>query len=217
MELYDQKLIEMFGGIAKEKQLFFCHYCLQNDLDCRIEGEGKVYFGNETDHPMQVLGAYSNASKNWSWEWAKAESSLPEYLSEQSKQIKAYGEKHGFGIFTTEQFPIEKDDLHYIGLAALGISDSSGYCLADYPAGTMCITVNASDINKKFPNDHESIFTVFPGLVSEYEFNHREAFVNYLLKKHYKVDKKKSEVIGTKGKHKVKALFDDSDRLAELQ
>ncbi|MCL1992793.1 MAG: hypothetical protein FWG66_07585 [Spirochaetes bacterium] len=62
--------------------------------------------------------------------------------------MKNYGEKHKIDFLTESRFEIERNDLHFIGLAGLGLSEANGYYLGNYGAGTMCLTVNSMEIEK---------------------------------------------------------------------
>jgi hypothetical protein len=216
MELYSKELIEKHGGFALEKQLFFANRVGKMGWDINLN-EGAITFDDGTFYPMQILGTFSHSSKTWLWGWTNTESNIPENLLEQSQKLKEYGTLHKIDFFTNEEFEIEKDDVHYIGLVALGMFNQNGYYLANYGSGTMCLTISSESIDENFPNDHHSIFTVFPQLLFLYEINHRKAFLNYLTQKGYNIEKTKNKITGINGENKVKAIFDNLDRLKELK
>jgi len=215
MDFYNKELIEKYGAIATEKQAFFADIVGEMDWNVDMQ-QGEILFGNDLAFPMQVLGTFSHSSETWLWAWANSKSGISEELLEQANELKNYGEKFKIEFLTEEQFEIERNDMHYIGLIALGMGGSNGYYLGNYGAGTMCLTIKSQELEDKFPNSHHSIFTVFPQLISEYDINHKEAFVNYLSQKQYKMETNGNEIIGKSGKNTVKAIFDDLGRLAEL-
>jgi hypothetical protein len=69
---------------------------------------------------------------------------------------------------------------------------------------------------KNFSNKHILIFSIFPQLISQYEINHKESFINYLDKKEYKIEKIENKIIDKNGKDIVNADFDTLERLIEL-
>ena len=209
-------LIEKFGGFAFEKQLFFAELVGKMDWEVDIK-KGEISFGDSLTFPIQILGTFSHSSETWLWAWANEQSGLPEKLITQAEELRKYGTEHNIDLLTEGEFEIERDDMHYIGLIALGLSEANGYYLGNYGAGTMCLTIKSKKIEKEFPNDHISIFTTFPQLISQFEINHKEAFEHYLTQKKYKLEKNGNEIIGAFGPHKVKASFDNLGRLISLK
>ena len=215
MEFYSTELLEKYGAFAMEKQLFFADIVGTKNWNVDINN-GEISFDNDLIFPIQILGTFSHSSETWLWGWANSGSNLPEKLLEQSHNLKEYGKSQKIDFYTNSECEIERNDMHYIGLVAVGMFGASGYYLGNYGAGTMCLTISAKEIDKKFPNEHHSIFTVFPQLISQYEINHKDAFVNYLNQKNYKVQIDGNEVIGKNGEKEVKAEFDDLRRLTKL-
>jgi hypothetical protein len=215
VEFFNKELVEKYGGFAMEKQLFFADMVGKLSWNVDVES-GEITFGNEMTFPMQILGTFSHSSESWLWAWANTKSGLPEKVVDQSKKLKQYGEANGIEFLTEADFQIGKDDMHYIGLVAVGHGKSEGYYLGNYGAGTMCLTVNSMEIGEKFPNAHHSIFTVFPQLISQFKIDHKKAFENYLLHKKYSLEKDGNVIVGIGGNKKVEATFDDLGRLKNL-
>jgi hypothetical protein len=216
MKLYNKELTEKYVPFAMEKQLFFGGIVGKMNWNVNLDA-GEISFDDNLFFPMQILGTFSHSSETWLWGWANNGSNIPENLLEQSNKLKEYGDSHKIDFLADNQFKIERDNMHYFGLIALGVFNADGYYLGNYGDGTLCLTISSKEIGKKFPNDHHSIFTVFPQLISQYEINHKEAFVNYLTQKGYKIGKTEDEIIGGNGKNKVKANFDNLDRLIKLK
>ena len=216
MELYNKELLERFGGIALEKQLFFASIVEKMDWNVDVK-KGEISFDDSLIFPMQILGTFSHSSETWLWAWANVQSGLPKKLIEHAEKLKKYGKEHKIDFLTQDEFEIERDDMHYIGLIALGLNEANGYYLGNYGAGTMCLTINSEKLAEQIPNDHISIFSAFPQLISQFEINHKNAFENYLIQKKYELEKNGNEITGTFGKNKIKAVFDNSGRLTELK
>jgi hypothetical protein len=216
MEFYNSGLIEKYGAFAIEKQSFFADIVQEMDWNADIE-KGQIIFGGNLIFPIQILGTFSHSSETWLWSWANSRSGIPEKLLEHAKKLKKYGNVNKIDFFTESEFEIERDGMHYIGMVALGITEADGYYLGNYGAGTICLTVNAENAGKKFPNNHISIFSTFPQLMSQFAINHKEAFVHYLNAKQYAVETNENEIIGIRDKNKVKAVFDNLGRLTNLK
>jgi len=218
MEKFNNELIERYGALAMEKQLFFAGIVGKMNWNVDVKA-GEISFDNELTFPMQILGTFSHSSESWLWAWANTKSGLSEKVINLASELKNYGEKNKIDFLTESSFEIERDDLHYIGLIGVGISDSNGYYLGNYGAGTMCLTIESKEIEKKFPNDHISIFSTFPQLISQFEINHKKAFMHYLNQKKYKVEEREDNIIGisASGNEKVQAKFDKLERLTNLE
>ncbi|MDR1291043.1 MAG: hypothetical protein LBK06_07580 [Planctomycetaceae bacterium] len=208
-------MIEKYGGIATEKQLFFAG--IVENLDWGLDlDKGEISFGGSLVFPVQILGSFAHSPETWLWGWANSESDIPENLLEDVQKLKEYGDTHKIDFLTSPQFKITRDFMHYVGLIAIGMFGASGYYLGNYGDGTICLTISSKDIDEKFPNNHLSILTIFPNLILQYETNHKETFMNYLNQKGYEIEKNENEIVGKKGKDKIKATFDELNRLKEL-
>lgn len=216
MELYNPDMMGKYGGMAMEKQLFFADVVGKMDWNVDM-AKGEIAFGGNYVFPMQILGSFSHSSETWLWGWANSQSNLPEKLLIQANKLREYGDINKIDWLVNGQFEINRNWMHYIGHIALGMFEASGYYLGNFGAGTICLTISAKDIDQKFPNNPLSIFTVFPQLISRYEVNHKESFVNYLIQKKYEIEKNGNEILGKNGEYKVKASFDNMGRMTELK
>lgn len=215
MELFNKELMEKYGCTAFEKQLHFADIVGKMDWNVDI-GKGVISFDNKLVFPIQLLGTFSHSLDTWMWSWANTDSEIPKGLLTYANKLKQCGIDNKIDFLTEPQFEIERDDMHYIGLVALGLGDATGCYLGSYGEGTICLTVKSRDIEEKFADDHVSIFTVYPRLISQYEVNHKQTLVNYLNQKKYKVEIKEDELTGIRGENSVKATFDHAGRLAHL-
>jgi hypothetical protein len=217
MDVYKtaQELLEKFGGIALEKQHNFGEIITENNWNIDME-TGMISFGDNLVFPFQILGTFSHSSESWLWAWANEKSGIPEKLMEQALILKKYGEDNGIDLLKNSEFEADKNDLHLIGIIASGMFNSSCYYLGNYGSGTMCVTIKSKEIDKYFENNHLKIFTVFPQLISLFEMNHRNSFINYLKEKDYKIEIKEKEIVGIRNGNKAIATFDELNRLTKL-
>ena len=211
----EQELMEYYGGITLEKQQHFSN--IVGDLSWNVDIQaGEITFGNRLIFPFQILGTFSHSSETWLWAWANEQSGIPGSLMEQALALRRYGQDNGIDLLRVDQFDATQKDLHLIGIIASGMFGSSGYYLADYGQGTMCITIKSGQIDKSFENSHHAVLTIFPQLISIFEMNHKNALMNYLQAKGYDVNVDESGLEGSKNGKVVKAVFDELSRLTKL-
>ncbi len=210
-----KELIEKYGGIALDKQNDLYDVIGENNWNVDLT-MGKISFGENLVFPIQVLGTYSHSSGTWLWAWANTQSNIPDNLLKQSLQLKKYGTDNGIELLQNSTFTIEVNDIHAIGIIASGMFLSSGYYLADYGQGIMCVTIKSEVIDKIRQDDHLRILTVFPNLISSFEMNHRKALVNYLTAREYEIIDDQNKLTGTKNGKIITAEFDELSRLTGL-
>jgi len=210
-----QELMEQYGGIALEKQLYFGEIVGSLSWEIDIQ-KGIIKFGDKLTFPIQILGTFSYSDETWLWIWSNEQSRIPENIMKDAIEMKKYGEDKKIEFLYNNKFEIDKTDLHLIGSIALGMFDKNGYYLADYGQGTMCVTIKSDEIcNSK--NEHYSILTVFPQLISLFELNHRNAFFNYLKAKGYEVEERDNILIGKDRGKTIIGEFDGLSRLINLK
>lgn len=211
----EQELIEKYGGIALEKQHNFGN--MVGDLSWNVDMQtGEISFGDKFIYPFQILGTFSHSSETWLWAWANERSGISDNLMKQARALQKYGEENEIALLRNSEFDATKNDLHLIGLIASGMFNSSGYYLANYGQGTMCVTIKSDKIDKNHENSHHSILTVFPQLISLFEMNHKNALINYLQAKGYETKDDNNVLTGSKEGKVIKAEFDELFRLTKL-
>lgn len=211
----EQELPERFGGIALEKQNHFGEIIGNNNWNFDM-GAGEISFGENLIFPKLILGTFSHSSETWLRAWANTGSGIPENLMRETLQLKNYGEKNDIDLLKINQFETTKDDLHKIGMIASGMFGASGYYLANYGQGTMCMTVKSEEIDKTFQSSQQKILTTFSQLISIYEMNHKNALKNYLLLNNYEISENAIILTGTKNGQTIKAEFGELSRPAKL-
>ena len=211
----NNELIEKYGGIALEKQRHFAD--IVSDLSWNVDIQtGEFSFGDRFTFPFQILGTFSHSSETWLWAWANERSGIPENLMQQALMLQKYGQDNGIDLLKNNQFNASKTNLHQIGLIALGMFNASGYYLANYGQGTMCVTIKSDKIDNSYENNHYFAMTVFQQLISLFEVNHRNALINYLQAKGYEIKETDNTLTGSKDGKIIKAEFDNLFRLTKL-
>ncbi len=211
----EQELLERYGGIALEKQLHLGEIIGDNNWNVDMTA-GEISFGEGLVYPMQVLGTFSHSSETWLWAWANTKSGMPAAIMQQALQLKAYGVENGIELLSIDSFDFAKHDLHVIGIIASGMFNASGYYIADYGQGTMVVTIKSDHIDNKKKDNHISILTVFPQLISQFEMNHKNALLNYFRAKGYAVVIDGNKLIGSKNDQHITGQFDEQYRLISL-
>lgn len=211
----EQELIERYGGIAFDKQLDFGDIIGENRWSVDM-AKGEISFGENLTFPIQVLGTFSHSSESWLWAWANTKSGLSEKVIQQSLQLKKYGEENGIDLLQNSEFDGNSNDLHLIGLIASGMFDSSAYYIADYGQGAMVVTIKDAKVDNTRKDNHNRILTVIPQLISQFEMNHQNAFINYLTSKGYAISQEPNKIIGVKNGNTIVGQFDELFRLTHI-
>lgn len=210
-----QELLERYGTIALEKQNTLGN--IVEDLSWETDLEkGTIQFAGKATFPMQVLGTLSHSSGTWMWAWANAKSDIPQNLLQQSLILKQYGEDNAIDILTNPEFAADDRDLHVIGMIASGMFNNSGYYLADYGRGIMCVTIKSEDIDLDYHNSHLDALSTFPRMISLYDINHRRALICYLKQKGYQITENGAQLTAARNDETITASFDDLNRLSQL-
>ena len=210
-----QALIEQYGGFALEKQDNLANLIGELPWNANLD-DGEIRFGDNLFFPIQILGTFSHSSQTWLWAWANSQSNIPQNLLQQALTLKQYGENHGIDLLSNDTVGASETDLHFIGLIASGMFNSSGYYLADYGEGILCVTISSADIDRSFSNDHLAIMTIFPQLIALYEMNHKNALTRYLQQKGYQIQAGENQLTATKGDKTIRAEFDQLSRMTQL-
>ena len=211
----EQELIERFGGLSLEKQIYFGEDISDRHFQADISKE-QMSFGEDLVFSIQVLGTFSHANKTWLWSWANTQSGLSESITSQALKLKEYGEKYGIDLLTNSDFPATSNEVHLIGLIASGMFNASAYFMADYGQGEMLVMLYHHDIAYTKSEDHQNILIVFPQLISLFEMNHRTAFQSYATDKGYVISENGTTLIATKNGQSITAEFDELFRLTSL-
>ena len=213
----ERELIELYGGIAFEKQLDF--NVLVANRSWHIDmSKSEISFGPTLIFPMQVLGTFSHSAQTWLWAWENIQSGFSERTIRQALLLKQYGEENEIGILTNGEFDINPGDLHKIGLIASGMFKATGYYLADYGTGVMLVTIKNEAIDLMRKDNHHRIMTAFPQLIAQFNVNHKPALINYLTAKGYDIADEEASLTlrATKGENHITATFDHQQRLANI-
>lgn len=211
-----QGLLERYGAIALEKQQNLGEMIggLSWEADMK---KGRIGFAGKVAFPMQILGTLSRSSDTWMWSWANTLSDLAPRLMTQALRLRRYGEENGISLFSQPELPVKEEELQIIGLIASGMFNASGYYLADFERGVMCVTLKSADIDQTYRNDHQTVLSVFPHFISLYDVDHRYALSCYLQMKGYEVEQKEESMTGRRQNEAITACFDERGRLTMLQ
>ncbi|MCP2025882.1 hypothetical protein L1276_001022 [Flavobacterium sp. HSC-32F16] len=208
--------LEKFGAYTLDKQHNLYNVIGENSWNVDLNKQ-EIYFGDTLTFPIQVLGSFSHSSETWLWIWEN-KSGYSESLMEQALALKKYGEENNIDLLKTGQFDAYQSDLHLFGMLASEVFNSSAYYLANYGQGTMVLTIKSDLIDNQESYDNIRVSTVFPEFISLFEINnHKNALVNYLLLKGYKLFENKNELIAEKNEKKITATFNENNLLTGLK
>ena len=211
----EKELFESYAAYGFEKQVDFSELIEDKSWDADLT-RGSITFGDGLEFPLQIIGSFSYSVNTWLWSWANSQSNLPENLLIDAKALKEFGVKNKIDQLRTPEFSIKQEDLHRLGLIAVGMFDADAYYLADYGSGVMLMTVKSELIQQNRKDNHYRIFTTFPQVISNFEVDHRNTLIHYLKSKGYEVEESDTQVIGTKANEKCTASLDSLNRVVNL-
>jgi len=209
------ELLERYVALGFEKQVDFSELINGKSWDADLT-RGTINFGYDLEFPLQIIGSFSYSVNTWLWAWANNQSNLPEDLLKDVKQLKAYGVKHKIDQLRNSEYSFKQEDLHRLGLIAVGMFDADGYYFADYGSGIMLMTVKSNEIKKHRKDFHYRIFTTFPQVISNFNVDHKNTLISYLKAKGYQVIEKGHQIIGSKGNNRCIATLNSSNRVTNL-
>lgn len=211
----ETELLEQYAAVALEKQIDLYEVIGDSAWNFDMKS-GTITFGKEFVFPVQVLGTFSHSSETWLWAWANEGSNIPQNLLEQALRLKTYGEQHGIDLLRNPEFDATTQDLHAVGCVASGMFGASGYYLANYGQGTMVATVKSDEVDNLRKDDIPRLLTTFPQVISQFNVNHKAAFIHYVTAKGYAVTGNGNTVTATHQTGNATATFDNLGRLADL-
>lgn len=217
----EQELIEHFGGWAFEKQFDLDDVIGDSNWQLDIDKE-IIYFDNSISFPIQILGSYSSLSETWLWAWNNKKSGFSDHIIQHALQLQKYGEENNIDLLKNGQFSVSLNDLHLIGLIAVGMLNASAYYIANHSQGAVVVIINSDkldNITQKNSN-HLRMLTTFPQFISFFDMNHHAALTHYLNTRGYQITQEMSEdyikLVATKDKNQLIAEFDNQSRLINL-
>ncbi|WP_345780486.1 DUF6882 domain-containing protein, partial [Xanthomonas sacchari] len=99
-------------------------------------GAGRVYFGEDLQFPIQLLGTAAEASASGLWAWANTASNLPPALLANANALRAHGEHEGIAELAAPSSALGEDGGHHIALLA-GALRGRCYYRAPYDGGAL--------------------------------------------------------------------------------
>lgn len=212
----ENELFERYVGLGFEKQVDFSELIEGKAWDADLT-RGTITFGDEFEFPLQIIGSFSYSVNTWLWSWANKQSDLPLNLLVDAKKLKSYGIQNKINRLRTPEYAFKQDDLHRLGIIAMGMFDADGYYFADYGSGIMLMTVKSDQIRKNRKDFHHRIFSTFPQVISNFQVDHRNSLINYLKSKGYNILEKDNQIIGTKGNETCITTLDSANRVSNLE
>ncbi len=211
-----EELFELHAGLSFEKQLNFGEligpHPWQFDMNT-----GTISFADKLVFPVQVIGSLSFNDSSWMWGWANTQSGIPEHLLQQSNQLNSVGEEKNIEELTNAHYPVPEGFEHRMGMIACGLFNAKSYYCANYGQGTLVVTLEADTIPPINKSDVQNVLTKFPQLIQNMDLNHRNAFINYLIDRDFRIKTGVNSVEGIYQNSSIIAEFDDIGRLTGLK
>ena len=211
----EQELLEQFAAIGLDRQLDLSEVIGDNNWNVDL-AKSEISFGEDLTFAMQALGTFSRQSGTWLWAWANSQTPYTEAGTQQARQLRQYSEANGIALLANPDCEATADDLHRLGLMAVGLLQADAYYLADYGQGIMLVTLTDPQLAAAHPKDDLRIFRVFSEVISQFELRHQPALAAYLTAKGYEVAASPHALTAHKNGTPVTAEFDELGRLTKF-
>jgi hypothetical protein len=216
METFNSLLVR-HAGLSFEKQYALTDYLGSHNWSLDI-GRESISFGPGKVFPIQILGTEAESPYTWLWAWANDPSALSQDVVLDSIKLRDLGK--GAGIQELVQPEIELGPIsgHHFALIASGVCNAAAYYRGAYDGGAVYVLL--SDPDKKIAPDDSVVrmSSVFLGLISQIELEHKPAFRYYAQARGFDITEAGNTVVCRKDSRDVlHAVFDNQGRLAELK
>ncbi len=209
-----EELLEQHAGLSFEKQMIFGDVIGSNSWELDM-GRGIISFGS-LEFPIQIIGSLAFNDNSWMWGWANSQSGMPENLLIHSNQLKKIGQDKNIKELKEGHFIVEEGFEHKIGMLACGLFNSKSYYCANYGQGTLVVIIDDNKIPEVDKTKQEKVLTIFPQLISGIDLNHKNAFLNYLIDREFKLNISENKIEGLRDGKVIVAEFDQQSRLISL-
>ena len=177
-----------------------------------------ITFDDKLSFKVQVLGTESYELKTWLWAWAN-ESPIPDDMRHASRQLKAFGERHGVREFKHAEVTVSEELTGYhFAVAATGIVEAQSFYRCDYSGGALYALIKDPTYRWHISDPLQRILRIFPQVVRRIQFtDHKTALANYLTFYGYKAVRGDGFVLAEDDSGPVlRAEFDENRRLTNL-
>ena len=213
-----ERMFEVHAAYSLDKQLALADL-LKGSKGWRFDMEsGTITFGEQTAFPAQILGTESQSDGTWLWSWANIQSGIPEKLLKSAQQLRAFGQQHEVPDLTKEELPLAEVKGEFLAMIASGVCKSDGFYRGAYPGGAIYLLLQLPEHQKKAGDSAQRAASVFTEVITRYSLNHRNAFLNYLHFKEYRVNNSGCDIVGTSLRgEQIAATFDRDGKLARIK
>jgi len=173
---------EQFALLSLEKQeklsLVIGDHPSYLDID-----EGMVRCSDDLVFPFQVLGTQSDNTLTWLWAWAEEQTEIPESIADVSLKLRDWGVHEGLAEFTNPSIDLDRADGYMIATIAAEVCKASCFYRDNYEGGSAFVLLFDRRIDAQPSFDRMVLTRKFQDLITQYEFNHRNALRSYLRSK----------------------------------
>lgn len=173
-------VLSKYGAIALDKQENLSELIgdVAGDLD--IE-KGTITFG-DIEFPAQILGFFSQDSKQWCWAWDN-EDIFGKALIKSSVEMKAIGDAFDIKEFNTPVLNADFNDCHTLAMASIGVLDMDAYYAVSEDGLDIFVAIK-SDLIKEIDSP-KKFRDIYYNLQKNYNIYPKIAFEAYTKLKGY--------------------------------
>lgn len=219
-----EQWFEQYAALGFERQQQFAEETAdagEAEVDL---GRGRLRFADGSEYGVQLIGSLAHTSDTWLWGWANQTVGSDSPFVQQSARLRQLGEKFVLPFFCMDKNPYSGDQMHRLGLFAVGMFGALGYYPLNLGDFTLLLNVGYNQDPGAHPNpaiEQKRLASVFSQLIAAYPvYDQLHALECYLRAKGYqtavRADAAGSLLEAQQGSLKLSAAFDSARRLIQL-
>ena len=118
-------ILSKYGALALDKQENLSDLIGETPGELDIE-KGIISF-DDKQLPIQILGFFSQDSKQWSWAWDNEDIGFEDSLIQSARQMKAIGDEFDIPEFKTPVINADINDCHALAMTTISILNLDAY------------------------------------------------------------------------------------------
>ena len=122
-----EQWFEQYAALGFERQQQFAEETAdagEAEVDL---GRGRLRFADGSEYGVQLIGSLAHTSDTWLWGWANQTVGSDSPFVQQSARLRQLGEKFVLPFFCMDKNPYSGDQMHRLGLFAVGMFGALGY------------------------------------------------------------------------------------------
>lgn len=166
-------ILSKYGALALDKQENLSDLIGETVGDLDIE-KGVIYF-DDIELPIQILGFFSQDSKQWSWAWDNESIGFEDKLIQSARQMKAIGDEFDIPEFKLPVVNADISDCHALAMTTIAVLNLDAYYAVSEEGLDIFVAIESDLVKEdnsvqKFRNTYaifQKNFKIYPKIAFE--------------------------------------------------